>query len=88
MFSRIKLLKCKVTLICTQSFSLTVLSAYSGSILSTGDALSLAQTLNGFSTDSEFGCSLSYSSSGTQFAIGAYGTNSNTGTCEMYDVCM
>ena len=65
-----------------------MLSAYSGHILSTGDALSLTQTLDGFSTSSVFGTALSYSPTGTQFAVGAVGTNSDTGIYEMYDACM
>ena len=51
----------------------------------TGGIWSLTQTLNGFSTDSAFGNALSYSSTGTQFAVGADGTNSYTGMYEMYD---
>ena len=87
-FSRMRLVKCKVALICTQLLSLTVLSAYSGTILSTGDALSLTQTLDGFSTNSHFGSSLSYSSTGTQFAVGAPNTNSYTGMYDMFDACI
>ena len=51
----------------------------------TGGIWSLTQTLNGFSDYSEFGWSLSYSSTGTQFAVGAYATNGVTGMYEMYD---
>ena len=49
----------------------------------TGGIWSLTQTLNGFSTDSKFGYALSYSSTGTQFAVGAPYTNSNVGMYEM-----
>ena len=52
----------------------------------TGGIWSLTQTLNGFSTNSYFGTALSYSSTGTQFAVGAEGTNIDTGIYEMYDV--
>ena len=54
----------------------------------TGGIWSLTQTLNGFSTYSYFGNALSYSSTGTQFAVGAQGTNSFTGMYEMYDACI
>ena len=67
------------------------MSAYSGTILSTGDALSLTQKLNGFSTSLDFGNALSYSSTGTQFAVGAYrtyDTNGLIGMYEMYDACL
>ena len=53
----------------------------------TGGIWSLTQTLNGF-TYSQFGNALSYSSTGTQFAVGAFSTNSNTGMYEMYDACI
>ena len=49
----------------------------------TGGIWSLTQTLNGFSTNSYFGSALSYSSTGTQFAVGVYVTNSYIG---MYDM--
>ena len=52
----------------------------------TGGIWSLRQTLNGFSADSKFGYALSYSSTGTQFAVGAYYTNSQTGMYEVYDI--
>ena len=54
----------------------------------TGGIWSLTQTLDGFSTDLYFGFALSYSPTGTQFAVGAYATNSDTGMYEMYDACM
>ena len=54
----------------------------------TGGIWSLTQTLNGFSTSYWFGYALSYSSTGTQFAVGAGGTNSITGMYEMYDACI
>ena len=54
----------------------------------TGGIWSLTQTLNGFIKDSYFGCALSYSSTGTQFAVGAYGTNSLTGMYVMYNACI
>ena len=55
----------------------------------TGGIWSLTQTLNGFSTNSRwFGRALSYSSTGTQFAVGAYYTNTYTGMYEMYDAGM
>ena len=50
----------------------------------TGGIWSLTQTLNGFSTNSRFGWSLSYNPIGTQFAVGAFNTNSGTGMYEMY----
>ena len=49
-----------------------------------GQSWSLIQTLNGFTTNSYFGWSLAWSPSGTQFAVGAWGTNSYTGMYEMY----
>ena len=49
----------------------------------TGGIWSLTQTLNGFSIFSVFGSALSYSPTGTQFAVGAPSTNSNTGIYEM-----
>ena len=45
-----------------------------------GQSWSLIQTLNNGLKGSEFGTSLSWSPSGTQFAVGAYGT----GMYEMY----
>ena len=54
----------------------------------TGGIWSLIQTFNGFSTYSWFGNALSYSSTGTQFAVGAPFYNSYTGMYEMYDACM
>ena len=54
----------------------------------TGGIWSLIQTLNGFSTESYFGIALSYSSTGTQFAVGAIATNSFSGMYEMYDACI
>ena len=54
----------------------------------TGGIWSLTQTLNGFSTSSYFGNALSYSSTGTQFAVGAYGANIYTGMYELFDACM
>ena len=54
----------------------------------TGGIWSLTQTLNGFTTDSWFGRSLSYNPTGTQFAVGAHLTNSATGMYEIYDVCI
>ena len=53
----------------------------------TGGIWSLIQTLNGLSTYSRFGWSLSYNPTGTQFAVGAPYTNSNTGMYEMF-VCI
>ena len=53
----------------------------------TGGIWSLIQTLNGFRTNSQFGRSLSYNHTGTQFAVGAFNTSSNTGMYEMF-VCM
>jgi hypothetical protein len=53
-----------------------------------GDTWYLIQTLDGLSTDSYFGNALSYSSTGTQFAVGApdtFGPNTNIGIHEMYD---
>ena len=50
---------------------------------------SLLQTLNGTSTESDFGYAVSYSPSGTQLAIGAQVVNTGTGRC-MYgraDAC-
>ena len=44
--------------------------------------------MHGFSTNSDFGSALSYSSTGTQFAVGAPNTNSYTGMYEMYDACI
>ena len=49
-----------------------------------GQSWSLIQTLNGVTMSSYFGWSLAWSPSGTQFAVGAYGTNSGTGMYEMY----
>ena len=49
-----------------------------------GLSWSLIQTLNGFTKSSYFGISLSWSPSGTQFAVGAYATNIYTGMYEMY----
>ena len=49
----------------------------------TGGIWSLIQTLTGFSTSSAFGNALTYSSTGTQFAVGAFYTNSATGMYEM-----
>ena len=49
-----------------------------------GQSWSLIQTLNGVSTYSSFGHSLSWSPSGTQFAVGADYINGFTGMYEMY----
>ena len=49
-----------------------------------GQSWSLIQTLNREYPSITFGISLSWSPSGTQFAVGAYGTNSFTGMYEMY----
>ena len=69
-----------LTITCTQLGSVYLYS-------NTGGLWSLIQTLNGATTYSEFGYVLAYSPSGTQFAVGADGTNSNTGMYEMY-VCV
>ena len=52
----------------------------------TGGIWSLTQTLNGISTNSIFGSTLSYSSTGTQFAVGADHTNNGQGMYEMYGI--
>jgi hypothetical protein len=51
-----------------------------------GGRWSLTQTLDGLSAGSEFGSTLAYNPTGTQFAVGVYVTNS--GMYEMYDACM